>query len=586
MGIHSPNIMANSFISCATYNPEGEVIVCGDRRVTWAAHKRRIFQMAHALIDLGVGKNDKVAFMFHNTPEFIETNWAVQVAGAVPVPVNYRFVPQEIAFQVNHSDAGVFLYDARWAEAVEAAVPKLSGISHFVCKGGSGLENVLDYEELVASGADEDPAVPTDWEDVMVMVYTGGTTGFPKGVMLTYRAHRELFALMFTNVVIRSLTADMPAEQHRRMMETLPVPGKRVLGSLLRTRPVKKLLARPKTRERLHNVFDEIFSRPEKARKRYHHTIKSMLPSMPFFHDAGYSNLSICGFSGNICYVLPETPRLEPERIFALIAQEQVQNMSNVPTGWKKLVSSPARDKYDLNSVRMAMTGGGACSRSLKTEILRLFPGAMILDAFGQTEMTPVTSFKLDFDPDRIVDRSVGQSIVEARVVGPDGRDLPAGETGEILYRSGTVMKGYYKDEEKTRETLADGWFRSGDLGCLDENGEIRVVDRLKECINTGGEKVFPLEVEEVLQEHPAVAEACVIGVPDEEWGHTVRAVIQCKDGQEATSQEIIDFCRDRLAGYKIPRSVVFAGELPFSPAGKLLRQKIRDEYTKEPAET
>jgi len=150
---------------------------------------------------------------------------------------------------------------------------------------------------------------------------------------------------------------------------------------------------------------------------------------------------------------------------------------------------------------------------------------------------------------------------------------------GEILYRSNTVMKGYYKDEEKTREVMEDGWFRSGDLGYLDENGEIRVADRKKECINTGGEKVFPLEVEEVIAKHPKVEDVCVIGVPDEEWGARVRAVIQLKAGEQAEPKEILDFCRTELAGYKIPRSVAFVDELPRSPVGKMLREKVREMH-------
>jgi acyl-CoA synthetase (AMP-forming)/AMP-acid ligase II len=193
--------------------------------------------------------------------------------------------------------------------------------------------------------------------------------------------------------------------------------------------------------------------------------------------------------------------------------------------------------------------------------------------------MTPVTAIRVDMEEDTIQNRSVGKSIVDVRVVDGNGKDLPQGEVGEILYRSNTVMKGYYRDDEKTREVMEDGWFRSGDLGYLDGDGEIRVADRKKECINTGGEKVFPLEVEEVLAKHAVVDDVCVIGVPDEEWGTSVRAVIQLKKGKEAEPKELLDFCRIELAGYKIPRSVVFVDELPRSPVGKMLREKVREVY-------
>jgi acyl-CoA synthetase (AMP-forming)/AMP-acid ligase II len=300
---------------------------------------------------------------------------------------------------------------------------------------------------------------------------------------------------------------------------------------------------------------------------------------MPFFHDASYANIMMGALSGSTTIVLPDSVKFDPGLVLGLVEKERVFNVSNVPTGWKKLVSHPEVDRYDLSSVRVATTGGGLCPVPLKKRILELFPNAMIVDAFGQTEMTPVTSFRVDADASSIQDRSVGKSIVEVKVVGEGGAEMPRGEVGEILYRSSTVMKGYYKEEEKTGEAIQDGWFRSGDMGYLDDRGEIRVVDRKKECINTGGEKVFPLEVEEVIGQHPQVDDVCIIGVPDEEWGHSIRAVVQMKPGGALEDREIQDFCRGKLAGYKIPRSVVFIDELPLSPVGKMLRQKVRDLY-------
>ena len=579
MGAYSPNIFANSFLSIVEHNPEGEVIVFGDHRVTWGELVSRIFRISRALVNLGVKKGDKVAFMFHNTPEFIEINYGIQVAGAVPSPMNYRFIPKEIEYQGNHSDAVVFLFDSIWSESVEPAIPNLTGIKQFICKGDSNLDNVIDYEEFVDSGEDSDPAIANDWEDVAAMIYTGGTTGFPKGVMLTYKGHLDMYAMVGATILVRSLTMDLPAERLKLLLEALPIPGKAIIGLVVRTKAFKKIISRPGVYEYLRKSAYERISNPDSARKGYKNTSKSMNPSMPFFHDAAYAGLVGNALMGTTCYVLPDSVKFDPELILGLIEREQVSTVSNVPTGWRKLVSFPDVEKYDLSSVRMATTGGGACPAPLKKQILELFPNAMILDGFGQTEMTPLTSFKLDSDPEKITDRSVGKAFLETRIVDDEGNDLPRGETGEILYKSSTIMKGYYKDEEKTREVMEDGWFRSGDLGYFDENGEIRIVDRKKECINTGGEKVFPLEVEEAILKHPKVDEACVIGVPDEEWGSTVRAVIQLKPGEQIEEKEISDFCRGEIAGYKIPRSVVFVDELPFSPVGKMLRQKVRDRH-------
>lgn len=581
MGVYSDNIMANSYISCEKYNGDGEVVIYGDRRITWKQFKPRIFKVADALVKLGVKKDDKVAFMFHNTPEFIEINNGIQVAGAVPAPMNYRFIPKEVEYQADHCDANVLIYDSIWAETIEPVAGKLDKVEHIICRGESGLDQAIDYDEFINSGEDKDPNVATGNDDVAVMIYTGGTTGFPKGVMLTYGAHIDMFANVVSQAMIRSLTMDMPKERHQKMVEHLPLPAKGIVGPLLRTKIMKNYLKKPKTLEKLRNTMHERFTNPDAAAKSYKNATKYTYPSMPFFHDASYANLMMGMMTGATIIVLIPSVKFDPALILATVEKEKIGQMSNVPTGWKKLVDFPDAGKYDLSCLRMAVTGGGACSATLKKKMLKMFPDAMVLDAFGQTEMTPVTSFRFDFDPDNIKERSVGKSIVEAKIVDEKGNEVPRGEPGEILYRSSTIMKGYYKDEEKTSEVIEDGWFKGGDLGYIDEDGEIRTIDRIKECINTGGEKVFPLEVEQVLQNHPKIDDVCIIGVPDEEWGSTIRAVVVLKKGEQAQDKEITEFCRGEIAGYKIPRSVVFVDELPFSPVGKMLRQKIRDLYGK-----
>jgi acyl-CoA synthetase (AMP-forming)/AMP-acid ligase II len=579
MAAHSRNIIANSLISCATHNGDGEVVISGDRRITRREFASRAFGVENALIELGVKRSDNVAFMFHNTPEFLEINLGIQVAGGVPAPMNYRFIPREVEYQGNHCDARVFLYDSIWQESVEAAAPKLKSIEHFICRGKSGLEGARDYEEMIASSPDADPQVETDWEDVAVMIYTGGTTGLPKGVMLTYQAHLDMFASLLPQILLRTLSMELPPERHQRLLDALPVPKIPLIGPILRNRLVKRLLKRPETAAFLKKQTGKMFSDPDLAKAGYARAGKFMYPSMPFFHDASYANIMMGVLSGGAAFVLPDSVKFDPDLVLSLVEKEQVFNLSNVPTGWKKLVSHPEAKRYDLSSVRLATTGGGLCPVPLKEQILELFPNAMIIDAFGQTEMTPVTSFRVDADPSTIQERSVGKSIVEVKVIGEQGDEMSPGEVGEILYRSSTVMKGYYKDEEKTEEVMKDGWFKSGDMGYLDANGEIRVVDRKKECINTGGEKVFPLEVEEVINQHPKVDDVCIIGVPDEQWGSSIRAVVQLNPGEELEEQEVRDFCRGELAGYKIPRTVVFIDELPRSPVGKMLRQQVRDLY-------
>ncbi len=579
MGVYSPNIIADSFLCCARHNGQGEAVIFGDRRMSWSQLVPRVLRVANALIGLGVKKGDRVAFMFHNTPEFLEVNFGIQCAGAVPVPMNFRFTSREIAFQGNHCDARVFLYDSIWADAVEAAVSRLEKIAHYVRRGEGALARALDYEQLLADVRESDPAVTGAWSDEAVMIYTGGTTGLPKGVMLTFQGFLDMFVTLYTSIVIRGLGADSPPDKHRHVVEALSVPAPAILGPILRTGAVKKWLKSPRARVALEKRFRRLFSDPVIASKDYWKAKKTCFPSMPLFHVAAYAPLMFGALTGGYIFVLPDSLSFDPALILSLVEKEGIFNMSNVPTGWTKLVGFAERDRYDLSSLRITSTGGGVCPASLKKQILALCPNALLLDYFGQTEMTPVTSFRLDLDARTIEERSVGRPIVEVRVVDDKGDEVPRGETGEILYRSNTVMKGYYKDEDRTREVLRDGWFSSGDLGYLDENNEIRVVDRKKECINTGGEKVFPLEVEEVLNRHRKVQDSCVIGVPNPEWGNIVRAVIQLGDGEKAEPEEMINFCRSELAGYKIPRSVVFVPELPRSPVGKMLREKVREAY-------
>ncbi|MDY6898357.1 MAG: AMP-binding protein, partial [Cyanobacteriota bacterium] len=224
-------------------------------------------------------------------------------------------------------------------------------------------------------------------------------------------------------------------------------------------------------------------------------------------------------------------------------------------------------------------TGAGVNPGELKKKILKHFPGIFIVDVFGQTEMTPNTTIRIDTDSEKIKDRSVGKPIVQTRIIDEKGNDVKPGEIGEIIYNSPTIMKGYYKEPEKTAEVIKDGWFYSGDLGYFDEDGEIRVVERKKECISSGGEKIFPHEVEEILLTHPKVKEVCVIGVKDETWGSTVRAIIQLKEGEVTDEKEIIDWCRGNMAGYKKPKSVSFVDSFPVTPVGKIQRAKVKEIY-------
>jgi acyl-CoA synthetase (AMP-forming)/AMP-acid ligase II len=475
MGRYSPNIIATYLAAQARHNPDGEVLCHGRRRLTRRRLCERVFRLARALLDRGVGRGDKLCLMFYNTPQFVELNYAAQVAGAVPVPLNYRFTAEEVRRQLRHCDAFALVHDGRFDAVVGPALAGPPGLRLRVRHGGgTGAGGALDYERLL---------------------------------------------------------------------------------SLL-------------------------LSRPELARVGYGKAIGTMTPSLPFFHDASYMLLMLAPMVGNLRFVLSPSASFDPGRVARTIEREQPYLLANVPTGWKRLLEHRDTRDRDLSSVRVAITGAGVCPAELKRQIFERFDEVIILDMFGQTEMTPLTSFRIDTSPATLTkERAVGRPMVPVRILDPEGRPLPPGERGEIAYRSATVMKGYYRDRQATRQAQPDGWFRSGDLGYLDADGELRILDRIKECINTGGEKVFPVEVEQVLERYPQVEAACVIGAPDATWGQAVRAVVQPVAGAAPGEAELTSHCRASLAGYKVPRSVVLVDRLPRSQVRKLLRARVRARW-------
>ncbi|MHA1324090.1 MAG: class I adenylate-forming enzyme family protein, partial [Candidatus Helarchaeota archaeon] len=329
------------------------------------------------------------------------------------------------------------------------------------------------------------------------------------------------------------------------------------------------------------NIIKSLAATPENP------NIQVMFLTPPMFHLAAYALFILNWLISGAILVFPDSPSFDPAQTIKLMEENNVTWTFFVPTQWKWITDYLDRERPDftLDSLQVAFSGAALLHAKYKKKILKYFPEALLLDVFGQTEMAPAASVKIDGEVDTVRERSVGKVVpnIEIKIIDDQGNEVPEGEIGEILYRGPNVMQGYYGDPEKTSQTIdEEGWLHSGDLGYL-KDGELYTIERKKECINTGGEKVFPLEVEEILLEHPKIQDVCIIGVPNEDWGHIVRAVVIPKKGLEPgkdiTEQEIIDFCKDKMAGYKKPRSVVFADSFPISPVGKVLRAKIREQY-------
>ncbi len=559
----------------AERNPDGVSVVYGDRRFSWKDVHERTNRLANALHDLGLRKGDKGGIMLHNCPEFVEATCAMQKIGVIPSPLNYRFVASEIEFQVNHSDAKVFIYEDLWAEEVEKALPSFTNVEHVV-KLGTAPEGMLSYDSLLESGSPGDPPVEVGPEDVASLIYTGGTTGLPKGVVTTYGSYMEHCDGLLSALVALLPTVRIPAIK-------LPLRGGAALGKVLGSNASNWLIQRPRIQKLLQGKAPGPAVKFLKWGRGRSGLALKWLCVPPLFHMASFGVVMETNWiqSGLFPMVLTESPRFDAQEVLNLIDREKPSGIWMVPTMWKKLLELPDLDKHDFSSLLLLATGAGVCTAELKAQMLKYFRNGLLVDAFGQTEMTPIATLKVDSEPDKLRDRSVGRSLpgLQIRVVDEDGNDVPRGEIGEIIYHSEWIMRGYYKEEARTSEVIKDGWFYSGDLGYFDEAGEVKVAERKKEVISTGGEKIFPLEVEEILEQHPAVEHACLIGIPDDLYGSIPRAVLQLKPGQSATEEDIIEWCRGKMVGFKRPKSVLFASELPLNPVGKVQRAAVKDDF-------
>ena len=443
----------------------------------------------------GVQPGDRVALLLHNRIEFVEALLACHRLAAVAVPINFRLASDEIDYILGDSGAAALITDAADA-GVEVRMV---------------LEVGPEYDAAVASA----PPRPTPElldDDVALMCYTSGTTGRPKGALLT---HRNLVASTL------SWIHEMRAGQ------------------------------------------DDVW-----------------LSGQPLFHIGGINGLLPFLVLGATVIITPSTT-FDPDAMLGLIEAHAVTMCIFVPTQWAAICASDAVLRVDPEQLRVAMWGASSAPRQILEAMERAFPRAAIVSAYGQTEMSGATTLLTGPDSTRKMG-SVGKPMlgVELRVVDDDLRDVPADHVGEVVYRGPNVMAGYHAQPEATREAFAGEWFHSGDLARFDEEGYLWLVDRKKDMIISGGENVYPAEVERVLLDHPAVAEAAVIGVPHPRWVETPVAFIVPRGPAEPGEGELIAHCRQYLAGYKKPSAIILVQELPRNAAGKVLKRHLRETYS------
>ncbi len=508
--------------------PDKTAVVCRDQRFTYAQFAERAGRLAGALKALGAAPGDRVAFLSSNCHRLLEAYYGVLEAGCVLLPLNVRVAPSELAYVLNDAGARFLFVENQFVRLVESFCQEVLSVENFISLDGTGEPNWLarhNYEDLLATSAAIERIVDDiDENSVAEIFYTNGTASRPKGVMLTHR-----------NVYLHGLS------------------------TLAGLQTSKSTAGEP--------CCDSV-----------------QLHTIPLFHANGWGAVHTITQVGGT-HVMVQ--RFNPAEVFRLVQRERVSSMGMVPTMANALVNSPVRNKYDLSSLKYIMVGGAAASPALVREVEEKL-GCACISGYGLTECSPVLAMSqmkpgVNWEGEQ---RYAGQAKtgfaipgVEIRVLDPRGSEVPHdGKTiGDVVARGDAIMLGYWNQPDATKAAFAGGWFHTGDVATVDEHRYVQIAGRSKDIIISGGENISALELEKAVAEHPAVREVAVVPAPDERWGEVPKAVVVLKPESHVTEEELLEFCRTRLARYKCPRAVEFRDTLPRDDAGKVLKDQLRE---------
>jgi len=490
----------------AALTPERTALVYEDASRSFGELNAEINRVAHGLRALGVNQGDRVAYLDLNHPRFFVTLFATAKLGAIFVPLNFRLTGPELSFIIRDAGVHTLVHDEMFAPLVDEIRAELP-VREYVCP--TPRDGVRPWSDLWRDQRDADLDTLVALDDVAVIMYTSGTTGRPKGAMLSH-------------------------------------------GNFLWNN-VNALLA-------YDNLMED-----------------RTLVVAPLFHIGGLNVTPLTAWLKGATVVLER--QFDPQRVLQLIPQHRITTMFGVPAMFLFMSQMPQFAEADLSSVRTFICGGAPVPEAL----IRLYGqrGISFAQGYGLTETAPFASIvPVPRALDKIGSAGVPPFFTDVRCVDDRGDPVPTGERGEVVIKGPNVMKGYWNRPEATAEAIRDGgWFHSGDVGVMDEEGYLYIVDRKKDMIISGGENIYPAEVEDCIYKHPDVGEVAVIGVPDARWGETVCAIVVPKQGTSPTEQDIIDFTQGKLARYKQPRRVVFTEALPRNPAGKVLKFELRDRF-------
>ncbi len=509
--------MADGLRTQARLQPDKKAVIFEEKSLTYSELDDRACRLANALMAMGLEKGDRVAIYSTNRIEFAEFYSGLPKAGLVSVPLSYHLKEEELEYGVNHADCKAILVEPLLLGRLEAALDRFEHITRekVVVFGDKVPDGMKRYDELLSGSSNEDPMVSVRADDPFYIGYTSGTTGRPKGAVISHRA--RVFAVI-TGIIEYGQTRD-----------------------------------------------------------------EVILCITPLYHAAPMAFLLGSVFLGSQVVIMPH---FDPEGVLKLIEKHRVTSFFAVPTIFNFILMLPEEKlkSYDLSSMRGVVSAAAPLHIGTKQRIMEFLGSGIELHEFYGGSETAMAVNLPACDTIR-KNGSVGKAVagVDVKILDENRKPLPAGEVGEIFMRTPCLMTEYEKEPQRTEEAFWGDYMTIGDVGYLDEEGFLYLVDRRADMVISGGVNIYPKEIEDVLTQHDGIMEAVVIGVPDEVWGESLKAFVVPVSGADLTETEIMDYVKSRLAGFKVPKSVEFtrSEDLPRSAVGKILKREIRERYWK-----
>jgi acyl-CoA synthetase (AMP-forming)/AMP-acid ligase II len=491
----------------AKERPTKPAILFKEGEITFSDLNTFSNRLANRLLKVGVKKGDRVVLLFQNCPEFCVAYFAILKMGAIAVALDFRLSPAEMEPIFQEAEVSAMITHVGQKGFIDRVLKTVPTLQHVVVAGAEGkkIRSWHSYEEIIERESSQRISIPLQEEDESLYLYTSGTTGRPKGVVLTNN-HLTCF----------------PETVHQAML----ISEQDTYGLVL-----------------------------------------------PISHIVGPIVLNLMVECGMSVSVIDE---MKPKKILDAIQNHRITCLPGTPSIFQLILSFPHWERYDCSSLRKISMMGTVVPEQLMKEFGERYPHLQPVQGYGATETSPLLTMTHLKDAQRKM-ASVGKAAprAELKIIGQDKKEVQVGQIGEIIARGPQIMKGYFKDPEATAKKIKDGWYHSGDLGRLDEEGYLYVLGRADDMIISGGLNVYPSEIETVLLSHPKVQEASAVGVPDAKRGQVIRAIVVLKEGEAATHQEILSFCKERLASFKMPRQLEFKNSLPKSSTGKIVKRQL-----------